>query len=436
MKQVIAQRKTVFALVGIVGVAGLVGLAITGAVSRGRAADTRQEAAPDNSPQASTKSGVATRPDPVAPALAEYRVGNYEAAEAEVVKFLRSTAQTTTNSVAPSLAKDTPVRLASLKPISAEKAPHVSATGAAEVTRRKDVLRARQVLAFSAARRNDMKRAREQFALVRTEAASAAKAIPEVAARPISTDGPAATLEENAAYQHAVCTAALGDKAGAEKEWVAFMRTYPESPLVHASVKRIARLHGGDIPKEAEDAWKQAMATARDRETERQRLASLCGPECLAELLKRQGKDDAGESSAVSVERLAQEMKTSPEGTTLAAMADAAQKHGFPEATGYALTAKGLAAQQLPVIVLIAPGHYVLVEKISADGAVTFWDPNGGGRQNLPVDSLPLEAAQPVTQTVTAAQWEQVWKGITLILHRQADEQGAEKTAKTAGKTR
>src|SRR5207248_8661380 len=95
------------------------------------------------------------------------------------------------------------------------------------------------------------------------------------------------TLEEDAAYQHAVLTAAIEGPAKGEAEYCAFMRSYPESPLVHAAVKRIGRLHGGDIPPPAEAVWKQAMRVAQARQKERDRLAALCGPECLAELLRR-----------------------------------------------------------------------------------------------------------------------------------------------------
>ena len=224
-------------------------------------------------------------------------------------------------------------------------------------------LRARWVLAFSAARRGDTRLARERFALLRDEASthpslafrsaragdstgappdSEAGAVPPD--RPVSETGePLPTLEEEGAYQHAVLTAALAGAAEgesalssptpdpqrptprasalssptpdpqrptpresvlssptpdpqrptlreAEAEFLDFIRRYPESPLVHAAVRRIARMHGGDLPQEAEAARKAAVAETGRRERLRARARSMCGPEVLAELLRRRSR--------------------------------------------------------------------------------------------------------------------------------------------------
>jgi hypothetical protein len=112
--------------------------------------------------------------------------------------------------------------------------------------------------------------------------------------RPSSLDPRLSSLEAEAASQHAVLTAALppgppnfGGKEAAEREYCAFMRAYPESPLVHAAVKRIAPFHGGDVPPAAEAVWKQAVRIAADKRKARNWQNALCGPECLAELLRR-----------------------------------------------------------------------------------------------------------------------------------------------------
>jgi hypothetical protein len=450
----VARRgKTAFTLLGVLGVAGIAGLAAAGLLLRGQAASGQATASavvakPPATVNATVKevgrtAASGARPvgsDPVAPALAAYRAGDYRAAEAAAQRFIEGMTAS-----APSPSNDAPVQVASLKAVAT--VPATRSTGSArparisrsvrarEVTRRRDVLRARQVMAFAAARRKDLTLARARFAQVRTEAVNAAQALPEVADRPAPVDGsPAATLEENAAFQHAVCTAALGDKAAAEKEYIAFMRTYPESPLVHAAVKRIARFHGGDIPAEADAAWKQAMAAARAKEQERQRQASLCGPECLAELLKRQGRAGDTAETAALIEKLAREMKTGADGTTLVALTETARRHGFPNANGYDLSAKGLAAQRLPVITLIAPGHYVLVEKVGADGSVTYWDPNGGSTLPKGLPSIAMAGQSgattpPAVGTAPAKEWKSLWKGITLVLH---DAESVRKPAKAA----
>lgn len=270
------------------------------------------------------------------------------------------------------------------------------------------VLRARRILAFSAARRHDMKTARTRFAQLASDAA-AQKPQEAKAALPLSNltapgivrlDTPEA-IQADALYQHAVCTLALGDKASAEREWVALMRQFPESPLVHASVKRVARLHGGDIPKEADAAWKQAMATARAREQERERQASLCGPQTLVELLRRRGKP-------ASVDALAKQMHTSEQGTSLTYLGQVAKRSGFTRADGFALTAAGLQAKLREagptgaVIALVHDadsGHFVLVDKAEASGMLTVWDSNGAGLN------------QPRVRTYSADQWRRMWQG-------------------------
>jgi len=263
---------------------------------------------------------------------------------------------------------------------------------------RKAALRARHLLAFAAARQKDLATARIQFALLRVEAAK----LPDHG----KTDAPvrlgempAPTLEEDAAYQHAVCTAALGDKAGAEKEYVAFMHTYPSSPLVQASVKRIARMHAGNVPKEAEVAWQQAMDIYQAQDRLQRRNESLCAPECLAELLRRQRG-----TPTISVAALANEMKTSENGTSIAALAESAKRHGFVKARGLALTQKGLAEQKLPLVALMDAGHFVVVEHIDSQD-VHVWDPDAQG------------VGQAAQRDYSVRNWQQAWHaGIALAL--------------------
>lgn len=251
------------------------------------------------------------------------------------------------------------------------------------------VASARHLLAFTAARQGDLKTARIRFAAAQRDAAALPAPSPTPPA-PGSTPEP--TLVEDSAYQHAVCTMALGDKAGAEREFVQFMRDYPDSPLVHGSMRRIARMHGGDIPKNVESVWRGAMAIAEQHVKQRERDLSLCGPECLSELLKRQGK-------TVAVEALAREMKTDENGSSVAALQAAFRRHGFDAAQGVRLTMPGLHEQSLPVVALIQPGHFVLVDAVAGDGAVTVWD--GDNRDGA-------------TRTIPAAQWQQEWQGVAL----------------------
>jgi hypothetical protein len=317
----------------------------------------------------------------------------------------------------------------------------------------REVARARWVLAFSAARRKDFRTARARFAELKQEAAgqrwtfeearqfaqpkptpvaqgadegSTALALEE---RPVSATGePLPTLEEEAAYQHAVLTAALLKQGGTssaeldtrdpDAEFVRFMKEYPESPLVHAAVRRIARQHGGDVPKDAEAVWKQAMAAAQEHQHARDRERSLCGPEVLAEVLRRAGLEGAnasGESVAEDpLRRLAGELGTDYRGTSLAALAKALKGRGF-QVKGLKLTWDGLwkvtngpdGRQDAPeyLIALIQPGHYVLVEDVRA-GEVDVWDPSAAGQD------------QPGSRRFTRPEWTKAWGGIVLRLDR------------------
>ena len=255
---------------------------------------------------------------------------------------------------------------------------------------RKQAAQAELMAGYAAAWRKDYPLAASRFRTVQTLAGE----LPDHGA-PVQRLGEVnPTLEEEAALQHAVCVGAEGNKQDAEAEYDGFMRQYPQSILVHAAIKRIARLHKGDIPKDAEALWTDAMKQQKQADDARRREQSLCGPACLAELLRRQGKP-------ADVHALASEMHTGVDGTTLANLAQTAQKHGFA-ARGLMLTPKGLARQPLPVVALLNPGHYVLAQHVDASGAVEAWDPNRNGM------------GQGGTKTYAASEWRQAWAGMTL----------------------
>lgn len=250
---------------------------------------------------------------------------------------------------------------------------------------------ARQIMAYSAARRHDLPLAQARFAALRQEAAR----LPDRGVEPAHPGEEPATLEQEAAFQHAVCTGALGNGGAAEAEYAAFMKQYPDSPLLHAALLRLQRMHEGNLPQADEAIWRQAKQIALVHQRTQEREASLCGPECLAELLRRRGETP-------DIHALAQAMDTSERGTTLSALAGAARAHGF-SAQGLALTPKGLGTQTLPVIALVVPGHYVLVEAVGAAG-VTIWDPDASG------------VGHGGRRTVQPPVWGRMWRGMTLAL--------------------
>ena len=246
-------------------------------------------------------------------------------------------------------------------------------------------------MAYTSARHKQFETAADRFAMARNIAAS----LPDHGARPVVLGDAEAGIEEEAAFQHAVCVGAEGRKTAAEEEYRDFLRRYPTSILIHATTKRIARFHGGSLPADAEALWRADMKLQRKQVLAQERERSLCGPECLAELLRRQGKRP-------DVHALAAEMKTDEHGTTLAALAAAAQRHGFTP-QGLRLTQAGLARQQLPAVAYLRSSHYVLVDRVAPTG-VTIWDPDAKG---------PGKAAP---QEIASAQWGQAWNGVALAV--------------------
>jgi len=278
----------------------------------------------------------------------------------------------------------------------------------------RQAVQARSVLAYSAARTHNLPLARQRFA----ELEDAAAVLPDRGKQQAQLGETAPTLTEEGAYEHAVCTAALGDQKGAEAEYLELMKRYPDSPLVQAAIKRIAWIHHGDIPKDAQLVWKQAMNTAQGHQKEQQTEASLCGPECLAELLRRRTFTEKRRDSPPrhqihqdsprkanddeTVKTLSAELKTDENGTSLEALASVARRHGF-RPRGLALTQAGLLKQPLPAIALVSPGHYVLVEAAN-NAAVTTWDPDAQG------------IGKPAKRSVPVGEWGRMWGGYTLVL--------------------
>ncbi|MGV3721137.1 MAG: cysteine peptidase family C39 domain-containing protein, partial [Actinomycetota bacterium] len=328
----------------------------------------------------------------------------------------------------------------------AERAVAAATQQSPRAPERKETARARWVLAFSAARRQDLPLARRRFAELQSAAAgelwtledprplTPAETTPSAAEsaddapedvtpdRPVSPTGaPLPTLEEEAAYQHAVLTQAVAREAAvasgkkveagknyspeAERELVEFMRRYPESPLIHAAVRRVGMMHGGDIPKPVEKIWQEAMQAGQTRQHARDRERSLCGPEVLAEVLRRTAARELP-----TVRELAQELKTDHQGTTLQAVAAGAERRGL-ETKGYRLTWDGLwrltrgkdapSAGATQLIALVQPGHYVLIEDVTA-GWVTVWDPSGKALGEGAARRYPRPG------------WERVWSGVAL----------------------
>lgn len=264
--------------------------------------------------------------------------------------------------------------------------------GRTDTAARRAVVEARYLRAFAMARRQEYKQARELF----EDLEEGASALPDKGAVPQKIGMPAEpTMQEVGAFQKTVCLSAMGKTAEAEAEYRQFLKQYPTSVLIHGAMKRVARMHGGDVPPQTEKLYSAAVAVRQKQEQKRLRDQSLCGPQVLAELLKRQGK-------RADVGKLAQQMQTNHEGTSLLAMQKAAAQHGFT-AQGVQLKNEVFPKQKLPLVALVQPGHYVLVEQCTA-GGVTVWEPPA------------TRTGQGERKTYSLPEWEQIWGGYALIL--------------------
>ncbi len=243
---------------------------------------------------------------------------------------------------------------------------------------------------YSLARNRDYAGAKQRF----DSAWNKASELPDHGARKANLGDKQPSAEEEAAYESAVCTSAQGDKKTAEAELKQFIQHYPQSVLIHGAIGRIARMHGGDVPADAEKTWKAAMEMQRANQLAREREEALCGPECLAEILRRKGDHADGH-------RLADEMHTDADGTSMLAIAETAKKHGM-NAQGYRLTMETLASQKLPVLAML-PDHFVIVDAVSPAG-VTIWDPALLHRNQAPVRQISM------------AEWQKLWHGAVLAL--------------------
>jgi ABC-type bacteriocin/lantibiotic exporter with double-glycine peptidase domain len=95
-------------------------------------------------------------------------------------------------------------------------------------------------------------------------------------------------------------------------------------------------------------------------------------------------------------------MGTDETGTSVAALARVAGRYGF-RPRGVVVSWAGLQRQRLPLIALVRPDHYVIVERIDSR-FVHFWDSSGAGSRKGQRQSVPHAA------------WRQLHTGVAVVL--------------------
>ena len=184
------------------------------------------------------------------------------------------------------------------------------------------------------------------------------------------------------------------------------IKEFPESEQAAKSVRLLAHLHVGELTPTEQQAWKAAQKTAVRNEKARRRARSLCGPECVAELLRRNRvpapPSPSSPPSPPTAASLAKELKTDEFGTTLQSLQQALHRRGY-QVKGLKLTLPALWNKTLPAVALLKEGHFVLVDRI-ADGTVDTWDPDLDG------------AGADGEKHYDWAAFEKTWTGMALVL--------------------
>lgn len=169
-------------------------------------------------------------------------------------------------------------------------------------------------------------------------------------------------VEDQAAYQAAVCLAADGKKEEALKEFEAFLTNHRESPLITAAHRRLVKLDEKNRGRYDEMLQKILDEQAAKARFER----ATCGPKALAYLIQKLGK------GTVAYEVLAKDCRTTDDGTSLAGMQAGLKKYGIAS-YGYEVNRRDFANLPLPALWLSGE-HYMVIERID-EGAATIYDP-------------------------------------------------------------
>lgn len=221
---------------------------------------------------------------------------------------------------------------------------------------------ARLRLGYVEAKSGDFERAAAQFAEAEAEHKGTQIANPDFGG-----------LQDQAAYQAAVCNAKDAPTEKAHALFLQFAKSYPNSPLIHAAFKRV-RQTGASA--KVEDEFQQLLAA---QEAWAQREIALCGPRALAHAVALLG----GDPPEIGV--LEQWCGTDEGGTSMQGLREGAKRCGFA-AVGMRVNRKDFSALT-PGTMWLESGHYVVVETIEARRVKVF-DPFGSASRwrELPVE--------------------------------------------------
>lgn len=227
-------------------------------------------------------------------------------------------------------------------------------------------------LAYHAAKQGDFAQARQQFL-------ETAKTYRGTGVMGADYGG----LSDQAAYQAAVCLVAEKRFKEAEAEFIQFMKSRPESPLVHACFKRLVRLNGGE-PKPEYEALLQSAVTSQEKKIAFE--SSVCGPKTIEYLLKTYPELGQRVGRTPDYKELAKLCGTTSDGTTVEGMRKGLEQLGL-EVFAYKLNRQDLTGAKLPAI-LLEGDHYVALLQLTPQ-AMRVYDPRT--RQIRDIKIPPLD---------------------------------------------
>jgi len=174
-----------------------------------------------------------------------------------------------------------------------------------------------------------------------------------------ATDPEFGALDDQAAYQAAVCLAAQGKKEQAREEFKKIIKERPKSPVIYQAFRRLNRL--GDPNKEEESLMQASIAK---QEAWLRFEISVCGPKSIAYLLEKLGKPSK------DYREIAKLCRTNDQGTTMQGMRDGLKALGVVT-EGLMVNRKDFANLSLPAIWL-DQDHYTVLTSIKGDTAMVF----------------------------------------------------------------
>lgn len=196
------------------------------------------------------------------------------------------------------------------------------------------------------------------------------------------------SLDDQAAYQAAVCLAADGKTEEAEKAFLDFLKNRPLSPLVHAVHRRLVKALKPGESRESLDTLLQTAMTKQEEWSKRE-LAN-CGPRVIEYYAKHfLGKE-------VDFDALRKSCGTDDDGTSMAGMAKGFEGLSV-RAVGMELSYKDIHSLEFPAV-LLHEDHYVLLLKIE-DKKLHYYDPMYKSRQSA---ALPTKNQDSFLATVLA----------------------------------